>query len=426
MLSAGQTLERYVVEDYVGHGGMAVVYRARHAELGTKHALKVMIGARPAVRDRLLAEGRAQAVLRHPNVVGVTDVLRVDGGLALVMEYVDGPDLARWLARFDRATFDEARWLLRGVAAGLAEAHALGVTHRDLKPENVLLERTATGLRPKVADFGIAKSLDEGGLSRTRSNVAMGTPHYMAPEQVRDAASVDARADVFALGALLYEIVTGRLAFPGDDVLTVLNAVAEARYAPPTELVPDLPEDLARVIAGCLVVDRDARFQGCADVLAVVTGEVAPMVRGAELAASDWEDEAIRRARAEWLATGPPAGERVREGADDEVTAKLAPLPPPPPGRDELRVEVAPAARGGATVPRPPRRAREPATSQGLGALGVVRRVILSALIGTLLGMLAFMVIVKLTGWPFGQVTYAPPPPQAGLDQVVDPATPPP
>src|SRR5690606_17568679 len=110
-----------------------------HADLGSLHALKVLINARPGVRERLLTEGRAQASLRHANVVGVTDVLRVEGTLALVMEYVAGPDLERWLARFGAATPDEARVLVRGVALGLGEAHAHGLTHRDLKPANVLL-----------------------------------------------------------------------------------------------------------------------------------------------------------------------------------------------------------------------------------------------------------------------------------------------
>src|SRR6188768_3066809 len=200
MLGVGQNIDRYVVEDYAGHGGMAVVYRVRHRDLGTLHALKVLTVGRPTIRDRLLQEGRAQAGLRHPNLVGVTDVIRVDGSMALVMEFVDGPDLGKWLSRYRRASTDECRVLLRGLCDGLGLAHARGIVHRDLKPQNVLLERTPAGFRAKITDFGIAKILEDvAGPRTTKSNVAMGTPHYMAPEQVRDAASADHRADVFAL-----------------------------------------------------------------------------------------------------------------------------------------------------------------------------------------------------------------------------------
>jgi len=444
MLAAGQLLERYVVEDYVGHGGMAVVYRVRHADLGTLHALKVLTVPRPTVRERLLQEGRAQAALRHPNLVGVTDVLRIDGSLALVMEYVDGPDLGHWLARYRRGTIDECRALLRGICDGVGEAHAGGIAHRDLKPANVLLERTPTGFRSKVTDFGIAKLLEESSPTATRSNVAMGTPHYMAPEQIRDAAATDARADLFAIGAILYEVATGELAFPGGDVLTVLNAVAAGRFVPPKEHVPELPDDLVRAIEGCLVVDVDARLQTCDEVMGALEEPVpatARIARGLDLAAEAWEDAETRRAREEWLSSGPPASERRTQGPPSEEDTEVGPRPDAvtpvysqqprsePPDTPQL---AAPVSGHAPTVPRPEKRSSMPPASlpsahpQSLAppAVSLIRRLVISAIAGIVLGLLGFLLIVGITGWPLRQAAPKAPPDKVGLEEVVDPRTP--
>jgi serine/threonine-protein kinase len=268
-LSPGQEVDRYDVEAVLGQGGMAVVYRVRHRTLHTLHALKVLTMVSPGVRKRLLQEGRVQAQLRHPNVVAVTDVLDVQGAPALLMEYVNGPALDQFLAS-QRPSLEQAEFLFRGVVEGVAQAHALGIVHRDLKPANVLL----AGMVPKVTDFGLAKAIrGEPGSGHTRTGATMGTPAYMAPEQIRNAKDVDARADVFALGALLYELVTGTLAFPQDDLLELFNAAAEGRYRPPRELVPDLPEHLERALTGALEPDRERRLPSCHALLAVLDGK---------------------------------------------------------------------------------------------------------------------------------------------------------
>jgi len=180
-LEPGEVVDRYVIEQKIGQGGMAVVYRARHSQLGTLHAIKVLQVPALAIRDRLLLEGRAQATLRHPNIVNVTDVIDVHGAPGLVMELVEGPSLDDLLARV-QLTIPQVDELARGILAGVAEAHRHGLIHRDLKPANVMLKPTGTGFVPKVTDFGLAKvlSADEGP-GRTQSNVAMGTPAYMAP-----------------------------------------------------------------------------------------------------------------------------------------------------------------------------------------------------------------------------------------------------
>jgi serine/threonine protein kinase len=277
MLEPGYTAERYAVEAVIGRGGMAVVYRVRHATLGTHHAMKVLSLGGPGVRERLMQEGRLQGQLRHPNIVAVTDVLEVGGNPALVLELVDGPTLDGWLDQDPTPPIAIAEAMFRAVVGAVHAAHQRGLVHRDLKPGNVLLAPSAGapgGYVPKVTDFGLAKALaDEGSsLQRTRSGVTMGTPAYMAPEQIRDARSVDQRADIFALGAILYELVCGAPAFAGADVLSILNAVATGAFQPPRAVIPAIPARFDACIRGCLAVERDARIPDCATLLHVLDG----------------------------------------------------------------------------------------------------------------------------------------------------------
>jgi hypothetical protein len=272
-LEPGRQIGRYVVEERVGEGGMAVVYRVRHAELEAPFALKVLTLTHSRTLERFLAEGRVQATLEHPNIVRVIDVLEVDNHPALLMELVEGPTLHDWLSDH-RPTVAEAEALFRGIVAGVAHAHARGFVHRDLKPANVLLAPSESGPVPKIADFGIVKLTGEQTSGSTRTGMTMGTPQYMAPEQVRDAKSVDHRADVFSLGCILYELVVGHPPFQGDDVLTVLMASARGRYERPDRAVPELPARFVQAIDGCLRVDREARLPDCEAVLAVLDGRV--------------------------------------------------------------------------------------------------------------------------------------------------------
>ena len=239
-IEAGTVLDRYTVEGVLGEGGMAVVFRVRHNQLGTLHALKVLSVPSRHIQQRMIQEGQVQATLGHPNIVGVTDMILLEGDTpGLIMEFVDGPTLEDLL--FQRGVdLDQADVLARGILAGVAHAHAAGLIHRDLKPANILLEPQGKGYRAKVTDFGLAKVLSgpdsHGG--RTRTGATMGTPQYMSPEQVRDAKNVGPAGDVFALGAILYEMVTRQRAFDGEDLLEVFNAVASGEFRPPRERVP--------------------------------------------------------------------------------------------------------------------------------------------------------------------------------------------
>lgn len=275
MLKPGHIVDRYKVESVIGTGGTAVVYRVRHESLGTAHALKVLSVTSDVIRDRMLQEGRVQASLRHPNIVAVTDVLNVDGSPGLLMEYIEGPSLQKALKEF-KLPLEAAEMLFLGVVAGVAEAHGEGLVHRDLKPANVLLAKTAEGFVPKVTDFGLAKVLveaEDAGHGHTRSGVAMGTPAYMAIEQIRDAKTVDQRADVFSLGCMLYELVCGQRAFPGEDAITIYNAIMQGQYLPPQQLVPSLPDRIDNAIRGALEQDKEVRIPSCEVLLEVLRGE---------------------------------------------------------------------------------------------------------------------------------------------------------
>jgi serine/threonine protein kinase len=270
-LEPGAQVERYIVDELIGDGGTASVYRVHHAELGTPYALKVLNLLSPGIRRRTLQEGRVQARLNHRNIVAVYDTFEVDGAPGLLMELIDGPSLDTALQRV-RLKLDQAEVLFRAILEGVRQAHNFGLVHRDLKPANVLLARTNSGLVPKVTDFGIAKMTETENVGHTRAGVAMGTPQYMAPEQIRDARSVDRRADIFSLGCILYELVTGQRAFPDDDIVRVYNAVCDGQYTPALELAPDLPPRIDEAIRGCLAVDRDRRIPDCGVLLEVLEG----------------------------------------------------------------------------------------------------------------------------------------------------------
>lgn len=273
-LAPGDAIDRYRVLSVLGEGGMAVVYEVEHRTLGTRHALKVLTVHHPEVQRRLVQEGRVQAKLRHPNIVPVTDVVIHRDMPGLLMEYVEGIPLELVL-RYVHPTLVEALQIFQGLLSAVEHAHVQGLVHRDLKPANVLLQLTPHGVVPRVADFGIAKVADEdgGAMTRTRTGTTMGTPAYMAPEQIRDAASVDHRADLYSLGCILYELVCGRPPFDQEDVLGLFAAVAEGRYVPPHARVEGLPEEIATTIKHLLAVDRDDRPESCNAVMTLLDGQ---------------------------------------------------------------------------------------------------------------------------------------------------------
>jgi predicted ATPase/serine/threonine protein kinase/tetratricopeptide (TPR) repeat protein len=258
-LRIGSTVGPYCVEGLVAEGGMSLVYRVRHQEQDSLHALKVLTIHTRAVRARLEQEGQLQRLLRHPNIVPVTDVIRVAHSPALVMEYVAGPDLSELLDRC-RLTDSQVDFLARGMLRGMIAAHANGMVHRDLKPSNILIEISDSVLTPRITDFGLAKlwSADDSRLL-TQAGAVMGTPGYMAPEQVWDASTVDERADVFSLGTMLYEALSGLSAFTGGHNVEIWSRITAGKYVPLQKLRPDLPSGVIHTIRRAMAADRDQR-----------------------------------------------------------------------------------------------------------------------------------------------------------------------
>ncbi|MEL6344161.1 MAG: protein kinase [Myxococcota bacterium] len=221
-LYRGYQIGRYVVEGLLGTGGSAQVWRVRHLQMGTLHALKVLLPSEQGLRARLLREGRAQSLLDHPHILPVRDVLRVFDNPALLMPLVEGPSLRALLAHapLRRA---ESLSILLAMAEGLAFAHQHGFVHRDLKPANVLLDFKPSWICPRIGDFGLVKDAAVD-LLQTRTGAFLGTPAYAAPEQLIDASSVDGRADLFSLGVMMVELLAGHRPFQQDAAQSALAA----------------------------------------------------------------------------------------------------------------------------------------------------------------------------------------------------------
>ena len=267
--AVGEVFGRYRVEGVLGRGGMATVVLARHVDLGTLHALKIPQLVAEGLLERFVQEGRLQAHLRHPNIVTVTDVVRIGPLPGLVMEYVQGPNLRGLLDRY-QPNLQQIDLIADQVMSALEFAHDRQIVHRDVKPENVLLAVENEQVIVKVSDFGLAKVvgefLDGGRQHPTRTGQTMGTPAYMAPEQQLDALRVDHRADIFSLGAVLYELVSGVPAFPGSSVVEVFNRSSRGQYRPLHELAPSAPERFCRAVRMALRPERDHRPQSVAEL----------------------------------------------------------------------------------------------------------------------------------------------------------------
>ncbi len=253
----------YDVLGEAGRGGMGVVYKGRHRTLTSRlAAIKILRGDGPDERARFLAEARAVASLRHANIVQVHEVSAPDDAEPFVaLEYVAGGTLAQKINGTPLPP-REAAALLVPLAEAVAHAHAAGIVHRDLKPQNVLIGVDGA---PKVTDFGLAKTA--GDSSHTRSGAILGTPSYMAPEQARaENASVGPPADVYGLGAILYEMLTGRPPFRADSVMTTLKQVIDDDPVAPRTLNPSVPADLETVCLKCLAKEQGRRYGGAREL----------------------------------------------------------------------------------------------------------------------------------------------------------------
>ncbi len=257
---------KYRVERLLGVGGMGKVVAAVHVDLRERRAIKLMLSRHSndsEAVERFLREARASARLKSEHVVKVHDVGRLPGGAPyMVMEYLKGRDLGAELEKRGPLPVAEAALYVLQACEALAEAHALGIIHRDLKPENLFLAKVAGGARAiKIVDFGISKVASAAGeLRMTRTTAIMGSPCYMSPEQTRSTHDVDGRADIWSLGVVLYQLVTGRMPFDGQNLTEVVTAVLFSDVPPPSTLGPGLPRKVDRIILRCLERDLARRY----------------------------------------------------------------------------------------------------------------------------------------------------------------------
>jgi eukaryotic-like serine/threonine-protein kinase len=278
MLRAGDRVDdKYTILRLIGDGGMGTVYEARHERLGTSVALKFLhedIAERPGLSERFLQEAKVAATIVSPHVVRVTDVETTPGGPPyLVMDFVTGESLEHLLEREKKLTPERAVAFALQIASGLEAAHAIGAVHRDLKPGNVLVTPAAEGPRLMLIDFGIAKVRDgSGGRGITRTGVVLGTAEYMPPEQLFAANDVDARADVYALGVILFELLSGRRPAEGDSAEEIVGKVLAGDVLSLATLEPSLPAALVEVVRRATAGDRDARFPSVAALRGALEG----------------------------------------------------------------------------------------------------------------------------------------------------------
>jgi serine/threonine protein kinase/tetratricopeptide (TPR) repeat protein len=264
-LATGSTFAgRYQVIEELGKGGMGRVYKVLDAEVKEKVALKILkpeIAADEETIERFRNELRFARKISHKNVCRMYDLSREQGTQFITMEYVEGENLKNLMRRMGQFSIGKAVSVARQVGEGLAEAHKLGVIHRDLKPQNIMIDNDGN---VRIMDFGIARSLKGKGITDAR--VMIGTPEYMSPEQV-DGAEADGRADIYALGVVLYEMLTGRVPFEGDTALSVALKHKTAIPHDPRELNPQIPESLSALILRCLEKDKAKRYQNVEDLI---------------------------------------------------------------------------------------------------------------------------------------------------------------
>ena len=309
----GQVMaDRYRILRLLGQGGMGVVYLAEHVVIEKKVALKVLNEELSHSRDvvsRFIGEAKAASRIGHENIIDITDFgTTKDKGVFFVMEHLDGSDLADRLKAIDRFPWRDLRGIAVQICRGLAAAHSKGIIHRDLKPENVfLIKHAGRDDFVKILDFGIAKftGLDGGEPKKTKTGVIFGTPDYMSPEQA-EGKQADHRVDIYALGVILYELVTGRLPFVAETFMGVLHQHMSKEPQPPRDLVPDIAPAFEAIIQRAMEKDPAARFQSMNEFAEALEGCEAPSTVAEASIIPRGEPASVQSAQADGGLVFPP------------------------------------------------------------------------------------------------------------------------
>ena len=360
----GTLLGDYRIEQLIGRGGMGIVYRAEQLGLGRQVALKVIspeLAQDPDFRERFKRESRLAAGIDHPNVIPIHEAGEADGLLYISMRYVEGTDLRALIRREGRLRPDRAAAIVGEVAGALDAAHARGLVHRDVKPANVLIAGSPPAEHAYLSDFGLVKQVGvSGGITGTGQWV--GTLDYVSPEQI-EGRRVDARADVYALGCVLHQALTGSVPFPRDS--DVAKMYAHLNEPPPSccASVPGIPDPLDHVVQRAMAKDPDQRFPSAGD-----------LARAAGAAAQGTQVQAPERS----VAAGAAA-----PGGGPTAPAAPPPPPPAPPPRWEQRPSATPP-----TAHLPPPAAAPPAR-RGPGAALLAALLVLLALGGAAAALVA-------------------------------------
>jgi serine/threonine protein kinase len=270
-LDTAKSIGSYDLLEKVAEGGMGAIYRGRHRETGQIVAIKIMpshMAQNPVLLKRFEQEFRAASRLDHPNIVRAIDYSDNGNNPYLVMEFVEGESLGQKIEREGRMSESEAIRIIAQVAQGLHRAHKQNLIHRDVKPDNILV--TPDGIA-KLADLGLVKET-ETDLNLTKTGRGLGTPHFMAPEQFRNAKGADIRCDIYSLGATLYQMVTGELPFRSNGPLDAWMKKIQNELTPPRQLVPDLSERIDWAIRRAMSADPEKRPVSCREFIEDLTG----------------------------------------------------------------------------------------------------------------------------------------------------------
>ncbi len=333
-LPPGARLGKYEIRRLLGAGGMGAVYEAHHTEIGKRVAIKVLapeLAAAPGARTRFLREAQLTSKINHPNIVDVNDMGNEDGRAFIVMEFLDGEDLAQRLDRTGPMPVDHLVDIMLPVCSAVAEAHRVGITHRDLKPQNIFLATGPRGIEPKVLDFGISKGNDTKASALTGTGM-IGTPFYFAPEQILDARSAGPASDQYALGVILYECLTGRRPYEAENLFLVFQAIVDANAPPVGQLRPDLPVPLQEIVARAMHKAPTARFSSASEMGRALLPFASARVR------SSWEHSFVEVPHSGTTLSAPvplsppSSGSGPWQGRAVPATTPMprTPLPPPP------------------------------------------------------------------------------------------------